>query len=116
MQLNVILAGIILLLGCFNFALSQSDAIRFSKVMGENGEPLGKITSITQDAKGYMWFAGEGEKCVYRYDGTRLLTFRQDIMDSSSLGSVNPFGISSNSSGIWIGFHDAGVDKLNPET
>ena len=61
MQLKVILAGIILWHACFNVAISQGDEIRFSKVNGDNGEPLGKITAITQDAKGYMWFAGEGE-------------------------------------------------------
>ena len=117
MQLKVILAGIILWHACFNAAISQSDEIRFSKVNGDNGEPLGKITAITQDAKGYMWFAGEGEKCIYRYDGTGLLTFRQDIMDSNSLGSVNPFVISSDSSGnVWIGFHDLGLDQLDPQT
>jgi hypothetical protein len=47
-----------------------------------------KITAMTQDPKGYMWFADEVARCLYRYDGFRTTSFRHDIKDPNSLGEI----------------------------
>ena len=101
---------------CFNFSFSQNeDDIRFNLVTGENGEAIGKITAMTQDPKGYMWFADEVARCLYRYDGFRTTSFRHDIKDPNSLGGNNIFVVTADSSGIiWIGFQDTGLDRYDP--
>ena len=117
MQLKVIFAVIILLHVSFNFALSQSDEIRFSLVTGDNGEPLGKITGITQDPHGYMWFSGQDQKCLYRYDGIRMISFRHDNLEENSLGGYNPETVYADQNGmIWVGFNDGVLDQFNPLT
>lgn len=96
---------------------AQYDEIKFNKIPGPNGEALGKITGITQDSKGYMWFAGQDDKCIYRYDGSRFLVFRHDNLNPNSLGGTDIETIYADSKGsIWIGFADAGLDQFNPAT
>ena len=36
----------------------KTDDLKFNLVKGSDGKPLGKITAITQDPHGYMWFLG----------------------------------------------------------
>jgi signal transduction histidine kinase/ligand-binding sensor domain-containing protein/DNA-binding response OmpR family regulator len=63
-----------------------------------------------------MWFAGESDKCIYRYDGTRLKVFRHDNLDSNSLGGVDVYQVYADKKGfIWVN-HGNGLDKLNPGT
>ena len=116
MRLKSTLVGIFLL-ACFNFAFSQDEEIQFSLVTGDNGEPLGKITGITQDPQGYMWFSGQDQKCLYRYDGVRMISYRHDNLDDNSLGGYNPETVYADQNGIiWVGFGDAGLDQFDPLT
>jgi ligand-binding sensor domain-containing protein len=87
-------------------------------VEGPNGKPLGKINAITQDKHGYMWFLGQDEKCLYRYDGNKMISFRHDDANPKSLGGTNLETIYADDSGmIWIGFGEpGGLDQYNPET
>src|SRR6478672_6841432 len=83
---------------------SQNDDLKFNLVTGPNGKPLGKINAITQYPHGYMWFAGNGENCIYRYDGIRMTSFRHDEANPNSLGIDNPETIYADKKGmIWIG-------------
>lgn len=94
---------------------AQVNDIRFIKIEGINGAPLGKITGITQDPYGYMWFCGQGDHCIYRYDGHRMISFRQDTSKSNSLGMTSLEKIYADESGmIWIG--GDGLDQYNPAT
>jgi len=96
---------------------AQLDETQFNLIPGPNGEPLGKITGITEDANGYMWFSGQNEKCIYRYDGSRFLVFRHDNLNPNSLGSTDVETIYADSKGlVWIGFNGAGLDQFNPAT
>jgi signal transduction histidine kinase/ligand-binding sensor domain-containing protein/DNA-binding response OmpR family regulator len=96
-------------------ALSQEVRIEFNKMSGESGEPLGKINAIGQDPSGYMWFAGQGEKCLYRYDGTRWRSYRHDILDSTALGVVDIETLHADNLGkIWIGGN--GLTEFDPKT
>jgi signal transduction histidine kinase/ligand-binding sensor domain-containing protein len=100
---------------CTGFA--QVHELKFNLVEGEGGNPLGKITSIVQDTYGYMWFAGESERCLYRYDGIRMVKFIKDDKDPNSLGGSRIFCLAAaDSGGIWIGFHGDGLDYYNPTT
>jgi ligand-binding sensor domain-containing protein len=97
--------------------VAQNNDIRFNLVEANSGEPLGNITGITQDPHGYMWFSGQGAKCLYRYDGNRMISFRHDSLNINSLGGTNLETVYADVTGtIWIGFFDGGLDMFNPST
>ncbi len=115
MNVKLIIAIIILFQSIFHFTLAQNNELKFNLVEGPNGKPLGKINAITQDAYGYIWFCGSGERCVYRYDGNRITTFRHDDANPNSLGMVIVETIYADDAGmIWIG--GEGLDQYNPAT
>src|SRR5215203_4427214 len=71
-------------------AFSQKEGdVRFYQIKGMNGEPLGKINAIAQDHRAYLWFAGQGQRALYRYDGVRLKMYRHDVFDDNSLVGAN---------------------------
>jgi len=91
--------------------------LNFHELEGMHGRPLGKIRNISQDPYGYMWFSGEEEKCIYRYDGIKLTLYRKDYTDANSLGGVDINCVYADPAGlIWAGFMNDGMDLLNPST
>jgi signal transduction histidine kinase/ligand-binding sensor domain-containing protein len=96
---------------------SHAQEIKFNLVEGNNGEALGQINGITQDTRGYMWFSGQGNKCIYRYDGIHMIAFRHDSLNTNSPGQTNPETVYADSRGmIWIGYQHGAIDKYNPST
>ena len=96
---------------------AQNNELKFNLVEGPNGKLLGNITAITQDPHGYMWFSGQGAKCLYRYDGNRMISFRHDDANPNSLGGTNLETVYADDSGmIWVGFGEGGLDQFNPVT
>jgi len=99
----------------FLIGAAQNNELKFTLVQDPNGKSLGKINAITQDPHGYMWFAGNGENCIYRYDGIRMISFRHDEANPNSLGIDNPETVYADKKGmIWIGQN--GLDKYDPAT
>src|SRR5689334_2088474 len=91
----------------------QEPSLQFERVTGTKGISLGKVTCITQDKFGYMWFVDQSNRCVVRYDGYRMKIYRNIIGDSNTISSDALEAITADSSGnIWIG-HAGGVDRLN---
>lgn len=96
--------------------IGQNGDIKFTEIKGIANKPIGKIRNITQDHYGYIWFSGEGERCIYRYDGNRLIAFKHDMTNPNSLGGVSINVIFADDSGlIWIGMGE-GMDQFNPST
>jgi len=94
----------------------QRQLLDFNLVPGNNGISLGKINGITQDKWGYMWFVDQRNKCLIRFDGSRMKTYRHDPLDTNSIDGVNHECIAADSTGcIWV---DAarGVDKFDPHS
>jgi len=120
MKSKITITAIILLLVIVQQGPAQNNELKFNLVEGVNGTLLGKITAITQDRNGYMWFAGQGAECLYRYDGNRMVSFKKDTLNPNSLGGTNPETIYADDSGmIWVGFNDKGdigLDQFNPAT
>ena len=107
----------ILLLITGSPAMAQHDAILFSKMDSLTGTTMGKINGITQDPNGIMWFAGNEGNCLYRYDGTRLTSFKQDNNNPNSLGFKLIETIYADKQGmIWIGGPAGRLDRYNPRT
>src|SRR5688572_19259840 len=69
MNCRFVLSGFLLSLLFFQLSIAQENDVLFTKIVGNNGETLFKITAITQDPKGYMWFSGQNSNSLYRYDG-----------------------------------------------
>src|SRR5688572_9324916 len=101
-------------------ALAQDPSqyeLNFRELEGMHGRPLGKIRNISQDPFGYMWFSGEDEKCIYRYDGIKLTLYRRDYSDPNSLGGVDINAVYADPAGlIWVGFMNNGMDMFDPVT
>ena len=89
MKSKITITATILLLVIVNIGIAQNTDLKFNLVEGPNGKPLGKINAITQDPHGYMWFLAQEEKCLYRYDGNRMISFRHDDANPNSLGGTN---------------------------
>ena len=124
--MNLKKAGYImfLLLAFLRMGQAQENDLKFFLVEGPDGKPLGKIRNMTQDPRGYMWFAGEdkgseqsGLGCLYKFDGNRITVFRHDSANPNSLGGVGVNSVFADNAGmIWIGMNDAGLDQFNPAT
>ncbi len=93
---------------------SFSQQAVFTQVPPPAGGWASPIFSITQDAKGYMWFASNGE---HRYDGYSYKSYFNDPQDSSSLVFNRTEAIFADSKGfIWVGTNRKGLDRLDPAT
>ena len=96
-------------------AIAQNNAVLFSKLDSINGSRIKKITGITQDPKGNMWFCDQRQFCIYRYDGNTLTAFRRDNKNPNSLGLNSLETIYADDQGlVWIGGNS--LDQYNPET
>ncbi|MEO5582574.1 MAG: two-component regulator propeller domain-containing protein, partial [Saprospiraceae bacterium] len=96
-------------------ATAQKNDFIFHLVESPDGKQLDKINGITQDRHGFMWFAGNGAKCLYRYDGNRMIRFQHDESNPNSLGITNPEAVYADHNGlIWVG--SEGLDEYDPPT
>ncbi|MEO5582573.1 MAG: two-component regulator propeller domain-containing protein [Saprospiraceae bacterium] len=117
MKRRIQISIIIVFLPLFHYSTAQNNELQFNLVEGSNGKLLGNIGAITQDPRGYMWFAGQSAQCLYRYDGNRMISFRQDDANPNSLGGTTLETVYADDSGmIWVGFGDKGLDQFNPAT
>ncbi|MFN8256286.1 MAG: two-component regulator propeller domain-containing protein [Bacteroidales bacterium] len=116
MKQTIRLSAIIFFQLILRLCIAQNNELQFIKIDGPNGKPIGKIRNITQDPYGYMWFSGEGENCIYRYDGIRITAFRHDEKNSNSLGGTYVGSVYADDEGIiWIGMVE-GLDRFDPTT
>ncbi len=105
---------------CFPFlnfhpGIAQNNRITFYNLDSINGAPLGKINGITQDPSGYMWFCGQTQNCLYRYDGSSFIIYKHDNKNPNSLGFNTLLTVYADDDGmIWIGGN--GLDRLDPAT
>ena len=98
-----------------NYCAAQNNNLKFNLVEGNNGKPLGKINAITQDPNGYMWFASQGQNCIYRYDGNQFITYKHEDGRPNSLSISGIETMYADDAGIiWIG--GQGLDEYNPKT
>ncbi|HMG88844.1 MAG TPA: two-component regulator propeller domain-containing protein, partial [Chryseolinea sp.] len=116
MNSRLVVSGIFLLL-FFQLSMAQENDVLFTKIVGNNGETLFKITAITQDTKGYMWFSGQNASSLFRYDGYQMISFKHDTLNQNSLGGLDLETVYADDDGkVWIGFNDAGMDQYDPAT
>jgi ligand-binding sensor domain-containing protein/signal transduction histidine kinase len=112
-------AMVSLLLFCGTTAFSQQ--LKFNHVIDRKTKYLGVIFGIAQDRQGYIWIsAGQpegGPGGVYRYDGSKIVSFLNDRKNDNSLANNWAYCMIIDSSGIiWIGTLSSGLDRYDPST
>ena len=96
---------------------AQSHPVKFNLFSGASGISIGKITCITRDVHGVMWFSDQSNQCLLSYDGTNMTRYKHDAKNINSMGGTYPECLYADSSGaIWIGFYGMGLDKFDPES
>ncbi|MES9962262.1 MAG: two-component regulator propeller domain-containing protein [Candidatus Sedimenticola sp. 20ELBAFRAG] len=116
-------ALILILLTSISHAKSESTSsviaadpvIKFNRLTTENGLSNNNIPGITQDDRGFMWFATfDG---LNRYDGYDFKVYRNDPDDPNSLSGTQLRRVFKDSSGtIWVGAWGDGLNRYVPET
>jgi signal transduction histidine kinase/ligand-binding sensor domain-containing protein len=99
-----------------NKITAQERPLAFTLVRGSNEVSLGKITGITQDILGYMWFVDQGNSQLVRYDGYRMKVFKCNPADSNSINLGGFECVAADSSGnVWLPV-GTGIDRINSVT
>ena len=97
-----------------HIAVADSHDIRFSRLSHTKGISQTRVTSIVQDARGFMWFATQYG--LNRYDGYTLRQFRHSDKDPRSLGESYVRNLMLDHEGrLWVG-SIRGVDRYDPAT
>ena len=115
-QHNKCLIAFIILVFISVCTAAQKTQLNFHLVNGINGVFIGKITGITQDKAGYMWFMDQINNRLIRYDGYRMKIFRNDPSDTTSLGVGNFECVAADSSGGILVSVKNGIDRYDPLT
>ncbi len=97
-----------------NFYLN--DEIKFERLAIENGLSNNIAFAMTQDKKGFMWFATLD--ALIKYDGYTLTRYQNNSQDSNSLGDNIVMSVYEDHSGlIWVGTAGGGgVNSFDPQT
>ena len=91
----------------------------FNQIVDISGGTFpGRINAIVRDPQGYMWLAIQENGGIVRYDGSRMISYRNDPKNLNSLASnLTPYCLVADSTGIlWIGFYGTGLDRFDPES
>jgi ligand-binding sensor domain-containing protein len=90
----------------------SGDGTRFEHLTTADGLSSNAISSIAQDAQGYMWFA-TGDAGLNRYDGYQVTIYRNDPQDPASLSGDRLQAVFCDSQGLlWVG-GGAGLDRYD---
>ncbi len=92
----------------------QTVPLHFEALTINNGLSQGLVTCITQDKKGFMWFAtGDG---LNKYDGYNFTVYHHDPLDTTSLGDDDITYVYEDShERMWICTRNNGIDLFDRE-
>ena len=110
-QISIVLAILFV-----NFCPLHSQEINPIDIPLPKGTFTGIITCITQDPRGYMWFATTGTG-FYRYDGYNITLYKNQPLNPNSVALNRIETMVADSAGnIWVGTFGKGLDKFDPVT
>ena len=90
-----------------------SQSPHFNLVLDSKKSSVSGITSITQDAQGYIWLTSYSNG-LNRYDGNKVTSYSHDNENKNSLSSNTALSLSADSSGfIWVATLK-GLDRFDP--
>ncbi len=101
---------------CF-IAATSSYAQRnylFENISIPNGLSNSTVQYIFQDSNGFLWIStADG---LNRYDGNKMVVFKNDPNDSTTIPNNNCFAITEDSDGfLWIGVSGNVIAKYHPQ-
>jgi signal transduction histidine kinase/ligand-binding sensor domain-containing protein len=104
------------LLAAFSFlgkpAIAQNPAISFEHLTSEDGLPSSTILDISQDKKGFMWFATLNG--LFRYDGYNFASFKTEVNNNQSISDNWISSLFEDREGIiYVGTLDQGLNIYN---
>ncbi|MGB0523741.1 MAG: two-component regulator propeller domain-containing protein [Flammeovirgaceae bacterium] len=104
-----------LLLLSFVNLIGQARSFRFKGFSLEDGLSQNTIEAITQDAKGFLWFATQDG--LNRFDGYRFRTFVNRETDTNTLALNWVYTVKySPAECLWIGTAGKGLDRFDLKT
>jgi len=93
---------------------AQTQDIKFEHISVEQGLSHGRVHSILQDHRGFMWFGTDDG--LNKYDGYKFTIYRHDPDDSLSLKSNWIKSLYEDKSGVlWIATMGSGLFKFDHE-
>jgi len=88
--------------------------LRFEQLAVDDGLAQESVLAVAQDRQGFMWFGSQAG--LSRYDGARIITFRNIVSDPRSLADNWVRVLHVDREGrMWIGT-DGGLDRYDPLT
>jgi ligand-binding sensor domain-containing protein/serine phosphatase RsbU (regulator of sigma subunit) len=102
------------------FALAKEERallprIRFQRKTPEEGLPHINVTSIVQDANGFIWLGTQDG--LARFDGYRFRVYRNDDSDPESLANNFVTQLIVDKKGrLWVGTGGSGLDQMDVAT
>ncbi len=87
--------------------------IRFTRLSVAGESFQSRVSSITQDRYGFLWFGTDDG--LYRYDGYNLKPYRREPGHANSLSDDTVRVVHRDRAGIlWVGTGFGGLDRLDP--
>ncbi len=95
---------------------SYAQEIRLAELPLPKGTYTGILTGVTQDPKGYMWFATSATG-FFSYDGYKIHLYDHQPRDKNSVALNRIEAIAADSAlNIWVGTFGKGLNKFDPVT
>ena len=97
--------------------LSSAQDIHFTLVPRSQDDIGSVIIAVTQDSKGYLWFATQNG--LYKYDGNQYTAYHNQPTNPNSLILENVECVAEDKQGfIWVGhYHQKScLERLDPAT
>lgn len=110
LHIGVLLMGVLI----YTRLISQENLV-FNRISTADGLSQSSIFCIAQDNEGFMWFGTQYG--LNRYDGYAFRVFKNEPKNPRSISDNYIQSILVDKSGVlWIGTHDGGLNKFNPDT
>jgi len=94
--------------------VAQTTRYNFKQVVSPDSIALGKVTSISQDPKGFIWLIDQDNRCLVKYDGSRMVRYGNVPDDPNSLSTGGYEAAFADHEGtVWVGVN-RGVDQFDP--
>ena len=112
--LSRVTATLLLIFFCFT-TKAANPVTRFDHLVLKDGLSQSAVHGITQDSKGFLWFATSDG--LNRYDGYTFKVFRHDSQDPRSISSSFILTLYMDSKDrLWIGTNGGGLNRYDAQT